>query len=73
MFSRSAEEEESSWSGPEEEVQEELGLLGVREEGSLLDPQDREEAVVLLVRHHPRLPQHRIRRCRALQPARVAH
>lgn len=55
---RVAQEEESARSSAEEEVQEEFGLLGVREEGSVLDPQDGEEAVVLLVRHPPRLAQY---------------
>ena len=70
---RTAGEEESAEPGPEEEVQEELGLLGLREEGSLHHPEDGEEAVVLLVRHHPRLLQHGLRRRRALQPAALAH
>ena len=57
-FFRTTQEEEGAGSSVEEEVQEKLGLLGVREEGSLLDPQDGEEAVVLLVRHPPRLAQY---------------
>ena len=70
---RAAGEEEGSEPGAEEEVQEELGLLGVREEGALHHPAHGEEAVVLLVRHRPRLLQHRLRRRRALQPAALAH
>ena len=64
---------ESYFSQRKEEVQEELRLLGVREEGALHHPAHGEEAVVLLVRHRPRLLQHRLRRRRALQPAALAH
>ena len=67
------EEEGPQESGPEEKVQEELRLLGVREEGPLHHPEDGQEAVVLLVRHHPRLLQHGLRRRRALQSTAVAH
>ena len=73
FFCRAAEEEESPRAGIEEEVQEELGLLGLREEDPFLDPQDGEEAVVLLVRHRPRLPQHLLSGGGALRPAGLAH
>ena len=69
---RAAGEEEGSEPGAEEEVQEELRLLGVREEGALHHPAHGEEAVVLLVRHHPCLPQHKLSHCRALRAAKVA-
>ena len=71
-FRVAGQEEGAEESGPEEEVQKEFRLLGVREEGALHHPEDGEEAVVLLVRHHPRLLQHGLRRRRALQPTALA-
>jgi hypothetical protein len=72
-FFRTFKEEESSGAGAEEKVQEEFRLLGLREEDKILDPEDREEAVVLLVRHRPRLLQHFLRGCGTLQSTQVAH
>ena len=48
---RAAGEEEGSEPGAEEEVQEELGLLGLREEGALHHPAHREEAGMQFNRH----------------------
>ena len=43
------------------------------EEVQVLGKKDVQAAVVVLAGHHPSLPQYLHSRCRALQPARVAH
>ncbi len=65
-------EEEGPRAGAQEEVQEELGLLGLREEGALHHKEDHQEAVVLLVRHHARLLQHLLGGRGALRAAGLA-
>ena len=73
LFFRIAQEEESARVGADQEIQEELRLLGVREKVSILDQENRQEAVVLLVRYHIGLPQHQLSHSRALRPTQMAH
>ena len=70
---RVAQKEESPRASVEEKVQKEFRFLGLREEDQVLDPENGEEAVVLLVRHHPCLLQHLRGGCWTLQSTKVAH